>query len=665
MLGAASPALAAAPGHGPLVVAPLALLGIGSFLGHLAGSVIGGVSWTVNLAGSFILNLIGGLVKLLIPRSWINQGLQILQWVVAVPDYTGKIAGPGGTHVYGFPGVNAMRGLYTWLGIAILPLTALYATSRAWSGQGDHVAMPLVRVVTVSIGVLSYTWLWGQAVALTNQITTAILGVSAVTAGIYKMFTLLVSGTVLIGLPLIGEFLLAAAAAGLLAMIFLKVVLILVGALVYAIGPLMIGLAPTERGHAIARAWASLAIALFAIGILWASVFALAAVLLNDASSGALLLGGSSSAGHLLSGVVIAMAAIAGFYANIKLTKAIVGIVAGQLSGVLAQVGGRGMHGLGRAGAAPGATPSPAGGGAPSLRGFAAKLGGGLAGAAGAVVPGGRAGAILTAGAGAGGALARGGLIGAGGALAGRGLAGAARSNLGRAAGATRAGSVATRLARGGQRGWNAAAPAPPQAAPSASSAAPLPPTKRDAPRAPRRPRHRRRSRRTVARLPRQERARRRPTPGGGPPPTSGGGQRPPVPAVIPPAPPARPTRQGARPAAQHHPDTSRYPRQVRRRSAPPRRRGPRRHRRRRRRRRPARSRSALQPSPPARCRASGKDASHDNPPPAQLPARARCLTTAWNLTRVDATATQAALTEHARVTGATCRVLVVDQRCR
>ncbi|MCA1657364.1 MAG: hypothetical protein LC713_06610, partial [Actinobacteria bacterium] len=384
------------------------------------------------------------------------------EWIVAVPDYTGRIGAPGSHQAYGFPGVNAMRGLYTWLGIAILPLTALYATSRAWSGQGDHVAMPLVRVVTVSVGVLSYTWLWGQAVALTNQVTTAILSVHAVSAGIYKMFTLLVTGAALVGIPLVGEILLATLAGGLIAMIFLKVVLILAGALVYAIGPLMIGLAPTERGHAIARAWASLAVALFAIGVLWTSVFAISAVLLNDARSGALLLGGGSSAGRLLSGVVIAMAAIAGFYANIKLTKAIAGIVGGQLSGALSQIGagrGGGLSGLlgggrGTAGAGAGAA---GGGAAGSLRGFAAKVGGGVAGAAAAAMPAGRAGQVLAGGAGAAGALARGGLIGAGATLAGRGLAGAARSSLGRAAGATRAGAVATRMARSGQRDWKAA----------------------------------------------------------------------------------------------------------------------------------------------------------------------------------------------------------------
>ena len=43
----------------------------------------------------------------------------------------------------------------------------------------------------------------------------------------------------------------------LLALIFLKVVIILLGALLYATGPLMIGLVATESGAALARAWAS------------------------------------------------------------------------------------------------------------------------------------------------------------------------------------------------------------------------------------------------------------------------------------------------------------------------------------------------------------------------------------------------------------------------
>jgi hypothetical protein len=451
LLCQASPALAV---PAPPLSSPV---DVGGLLGGLKSLVLGGVDWSVESAGQFIMNLLGGLVKVLIPRSWIREGLSIMAWLVAVPDYTAQITTPGGGHAYGFAGVNAMRGLFTWLGMAIAPLTLLYATSRAWSGEGDHVAAPLIRVFTAAIGVLSYTWLWGQAVALTNQITKAILGVGAVTSGIQKMFELLIAGSALAGLPLIGLVLMFVGGILLICLIFVKVGLVLVGALSYATGPLMPGIAPTERGDAISRAWLSLTGALFALAPLWTTVFAISAALINDAGSAGAILGGNSPVGKLLGGVVIAMAAIAGFFLNLKLTKALAGLVAGQLAGLLsmlrshggarALLGGGARAGAGTAAAAPAAA-------AASLRGFAAKVSGAAAGAAGALMPAGRPGAVL-AGAGA---LAQGGLIGVGATLAGRGARGAASSRIGKAAGATRAGAVATRAARGARAGWQSAA---------------------------------------------------------------------------------------------------------------------------------------------------------------------------------------------------------------
>ena len=55
-------------------------------------------------------------MKLLIPESWANKGLQMMEWIVAVPNYAGKIATPGGGTHYGFAGINALRDLFTWLG---------------------------------------------------------------------------------------------------------------------------------------------------------------------------------------------------------------------------------------------------------------------------------------------------------------------------------------------------------------------------------------------------------------------------------------------------------------------------------------------------------------------------------------------------------------------
>ncbi|HEX8157212.1 MAG TPA: hypothetical protein VF526_07480, partial [Solirubrobacteraceae bacterium] len=293
--GVASPAVAATPGA--LLAPP-----IGGLLGDIAHAVLGGVDWTVNVAGDFIMNLLGGLVRVLIPRSWIWEGLSIIAWLVAVPDYTAQVTSPGGGQAYGIAGVNALRGLCTWFGMAVAPLCLLFATSRAWSGQGDHVAAPLTRVFVAGVGVLSYTWLWAQLVALTNQITTAILGIGAVTIGIQKMIELLIAGGALAGLPFIGLVLMGVGAVGLLALIFVKVLLVLVGALSYVTGPLMPGIAATQRGDAIARAWLSLTGALFALGPLWALVFALSAVLINDAGSAGAILGGNSTLGKLLGG---------------------------------------------------------------------------------------------------------------------------------------------------------------------------------------------------------------------------------------------------------------------------------------------------------------------------------------------------------------------------
>jgi len=100
-----SPASAyAASGHVPLVIAGIPVL---STLGGLVGDVFSGIghavlgafTWTIGLATKFMLTTIAALVKMLIPHSWVHKGLQIMQWIVAVPDYAGKVTGPGGGHV--------------------------------------------------------------------------------------------------------------------------------------------------------------------------------------------------------------------------------------------------------------------------------------------------------------------------------------------------------------------------------------------------------------------------------------------------------------------------------------------------------------------------------------------------------------------------------------
>ena len=441
LLAAPSPAWAAGA-HLPLVSAGI----LGSIFGAIGHAVLGAFSWTIGLASKFLLTTAGALVKLLIPHSWVSKGLQIMEWIVAVPNYAGKIGTPGGGQEFGFGGINALRDLFMWLGIAVAPLSLTYATSRAMIGESEPIGIPVVRVVTVAAVVASYPYWWSQAAALCDQITHTILTLPDVSRGLYKLMEYAVDGVALGGCQLIDLGLMAAIGLELLGLIFLKVVLILLGALLYATGPLMIGLVPTRAGGALARAWCSAVVMLFALGIGWATVFAVGALLIGDAGTAGPLIAGSSTFGALMGGLMLALAGLASLWFCLKLAREAGGLLRLQLAGLLAL--GH-SHSSTRAGGARvrGRTTGQ------SLRDYGSRLARASAAAGGelaAAVPGGAA--LASAGRAAG-YVGRRGLVGtaAAGARAGAGRAsGPATARLGR----SRAGAVAVSMARAGTASW-------------------------------------------------------------------------------------------------------------------------------------------------------------------------------------------------------------------
>jgi hypothetical protein len=333
-----APAYAAGAGvHAPLVSADL--LGVG----HLAGSVFGGIghvvlgafTWTVKLASTFILVTLGALVRLLIPASWAHEGVAIMRWIVAILDYAGTVSTPGGGRVYGFAGINDLRDLFTWLGTALLPLTLVYATSRAMVGHGDHVAIPIIRVAVLGALLISYPYWWAQGAAVINQMTDMVLSLAPVSNGIHKVMLYAVEGVALGGWQLIDLTLMGALGIARLSLIFLKVVIILLGALLYATGPIMLGLVPTDAGAAISRAWLSAVGMLLLLPIAWAAVFAVDALLINDAGTAGPLVAGNTDVGRLLGGVLLAVAGLATLWICLRLAREAASLLRIQLGGML------------------------------------------------------------------------------------------------------------------------------------------------------------------------------------------------------------------------------------------------------------------------------------------------------------------------------------------
>jgi hypothetical protein len=428
-------------------------LGGASILGSIFGSIghvlLGAFSWTVGLASKFLLTTLAGFVKLLIPQSWLNQGLGVMEWIVAVPDYAGTVSTPGGGHTFGFAGINALRDLFMWLGIAVAPLSLTYATSRALVGESEPIVAPIARVLAVVIAVASYGYCWQQAAALADQITHAILTLPDVSQGLDKLMAYAVGGVALGGWQLVDLGLMAAIGIELLSLIFLKVVLILCGALLYATGPLMIGLVATRGGHSIARAWVSAALLLFAIGIGWATLFAVGALLINDAGTAGPLIAGNSAFGSLMGGLMLALAGLASLWMCLKVAREAGGILRLQLAGAFSLGAGSSSGTSSNTGAVARTTSR-------SLRHYGARLAGATSAAASemAAVPG--AAAMAASGSAARQVGCRG-LIGTATSVTRKGARGAA-GPVSAVVGRSRAGAVAVRAAKAGTSSWTATA---------------------------------------------------------------------------------------------------------------------------------------------------------------------------------------------------------------
>jgi hypothetical protein len=219
---------------------------------------------------------------------------------------------------------------------------------------------------------------------------------------------------------------------------------ILLGALLYATGPVTIGLVPTRAGSALARAWASAAVALLLLGVAWATLFAVGALLIGDSGTAGPLIAGNSALGSLAGGLLLAVAGLASLWLCLKAAREVSSLLRLQLSGLLVLGGQRAPSAATPAASARRTTGQ-------SLREYGSRLGR-AAGAAG--------GELALVGAG-GGAVARAGR--AAGYVGRRGLIGTAAGAAGRTAAASpaaavfarsRPGAVAVRMARAGTASW-------------------------------------------------------------------------------------------------------------------------------------------------------------------------------------------------------------------
>ncbi len=449
----------------------LSVAGIDPF-GWVKDQVLGGLEWGVDQAAGFVTNLLAGIADALIPDWLAKEALAFTAWIVSVPNYAAAGDGAGG---FAFGGINSLRGVLTWVGVTLIPLTLTVALGRSTLGVGqDHPIAPFTRALTAIALVLIYPFAWAQLATGANQLTRAILRIPAVERGLNEQFEFIVGAGALRGVPMLGALMLLIAAALLVALVVLKLMILVAGALLYVTGVLMPGIAATERGHALGQAWITATVGLLAIPVVWTVVFAVGALLMNDADTAAGAVAGSGKLQELIGGLMLAVGSIAATGVALKIGMALASMVLSQVGGALALAGSRTASGGQQT-----ATRS-VGGATAKLAAFGDRLGGGLRQTAGSHLSGRtRTGALAALG--AGGTLARSGLLGAAATGGRRALASGAQTAR-RVAQRAPAGVVASRVAASARAGWNnpGTAPrwgdAPPAQAPKPSPAPDAPP---------------------------------------------------------------------------------------------------------------------------------------------------------------------------------------------
>ncbi|MGB0094048.1 MAG: hypothetical protein WBP81_16140, partial [Solirubrobacteraceae bacterium] len=146
---------------------------------------------------------------------------------------------------------------------------------------------------------------------MVNQITSFIFALDPVSVGVQRLMGIAVGGQIIAGWAFGGVIVMGAVGFALLAIIFLKVAIVLVGALL-------------------------------ALPLLWACTFAVGALLINDTNRAGALVGGSGTIAHLFGGLLVGLAGLASLWLCLKIALELGGMLRTQLGGLLALAHARG-----------------------------------------------------------------------------------------------------------------------------------------------------------------------------------------------------------------------------------------------------------------------------------------------------------------------------------
>lgn len=331
----------AAAGAATLSVHSLPIAGLLDGIGKV---IFGGLEFGAKELGKLVLSLLAGIADMIVPDSWGKKGVEFVKWLAAIPDYTGK----------GFSDFHGMRRMTLGLALALLPVTMTWA-GAAWmfgTERSEPLQAIVMRTLTVIVLLMSWGTIWKTVPALGNQLSNAFLSMPTVSAGLQKYMEVAVAGGLLGSIPFLGVLIWMLAAFLLVCGVGLKVFILLLGGILYFVGPLLLPLAPLAAGHRLIRRYISLFMAVPLLPLAFAIIFTAAALFIKGAGSIGTAIGGSSVFGSAAGGIIAGFAAILGPLACFGVAKRMLGPGLDSLRGSFSNFSPAATLGRARAGMA-------------------------------------------------------------------------------------------------------------------------------------------------------------------------------------------------------------------------------------------------------------------------------------------------------------------------
>ena len=295
---------------------------LGTGIGPTIGPNLNPLPSIGELLNAVVNGLFGALLSALTPSFLKHADIQTLQWLIALPNVADTAI---------WPTVGRLEANMVWVAGAILPTTLIIATTRDTALSLSFRAHPgnaLLRVIGAVFWLVLYRFAVTNAVAFVNVLTHTMLSWSIVAQGLHRTVLVMFGGSVILGVG--GAFL---ALLGLVTLVFavclfaLKVLLLMVLAVLFVAGPLLIALTPLPTVGYLARGWLLALVGICLIPVGWCIIFATAGAISLDVTS----LGGGA---HIGSRVVGAFAALATFYIALKWPLMVLGHVRNSLGGL-------------------------------------------------------------------------------------------------------------------------------------------------------------------------------------------------------------------------------------------------------------------------------------------------------------------------------------------